>query len=291
MATLVLLAGCSGGEGRPALTPATESSPSTTSTKTPGDASEPTQPDSEEQACRDRQQDVVVGSAYPMQKAIDDVMSSASRASSVGARRVAARAEIARSEVLERCDRVPPAMRPYLAAAHGVGRSLTQEELKAVMAPYASWAKATGQAPTARKLLRAERGCRIILRHVTASYRVWWRWTDSERVWWIELSFDSDLDRTLAASLDGEVRATGLTRSKVWTPQGYSTAGVLTWGGSSADDAVVRPGLTRKLVAPSAGPYVITARDGSFEVQRVAISVGVPGTQSWWCSLPVPERS
>lgn len=290
---LVVLAGCSGGEGRPvtASRPSASSALSTSPSPPLENRSESSLPDAETERCLDRQQAMVIGIAYPLQKATDDLMQSASGASPVGARRVAARAEITRAKVLERCDRVPPAMRPYLSAARGVGGDLTQEDLTAVMAGYASWAEATGQASTAKKLLRAQRGCRVIQRHVTVSYRVWWRWNDTERVWWIELTFDSDLDRSLAASLDGRVRATGLTRSKVWTPKGYRSAGELTWGGSSADDAVVRPGLTRKLVAPVAGPYVYTARDGIFEVRRVTISVGVPGLRSWWCSLPVPERS
>lgn len=242
--------------------------------------------------CRSRERATVRRVAYPMQKATDDLMRSLDDASVVAARRVAARAHLSRRWVLEHCDRLSTEMRQYLrVASRRSDDALSYRDLRAVMNAYTAWAEAVGEGKVAHDLRRSQQGCRELKRKVDASYRVWWRWTQTGRTWWIELRFRSRLTRTLHTSLDGRVRVTHLVGERVWSPRGYRRAGVMTWGGSSADLAVIRPGESRQLVAPGADPYVSVASDGVFSVERVEVTVGIPGLRSWWCSLPVPEGS
>jgi hypothetical protein len=231
-------------------------------------------------------------SEFRMQQAIDALMGSTTRVSAGAAHRVGARAERVRDAVMEQCLQPSAAMAAYvrISRQHSAG-VLSHRELDAVLSAYGSWARSVGAGQVVEHLRGSLRACRALQRGVHISHRVWWSWTDTGRLWWIELAFRNDLPRGLFATLSGRVRVSDLTGQRIWwPPAGPRRAGVMTWGGSSGDYATIRPGISRHLVGLGAGPYVATGPDGSFEVERVEVSVDVPG-RWWWCTLPVPERS
>jgi hypothetical protein len=234
----------------------------------------------------------LLGCVVAPQKATDDLMRSTSGVSAGAAARVAARAKLARRAVSQQCDRPSAAMRNYLRVAQHRSRAvLSHQDLDAVMSAYSVWVRSVGAGDVAQKLRRAQQGCRTLKRQVHLSYRVWWRWNEVGRVWWIQLTYRNGLARSLDGSLYGRVRVTDLMGERFWWRGRYRRSGLLTWGGSSADFAVIRPGTSQQLVAPGADPYVATGPLGDFEVENVEVTVGVPGLRSWWCSLPVPEKS
>ena len=150
---LVGMPGCTGEEGSATgASPSGSLSPSPSPTAVSVEQSDSTRVKTR---CRARQQATVEGIAYPMQEATDDLMRSVNRTSPGAARRVAARAEIAREAVLERCDRLPPKTRWYVATARRrAGAALTHADLDAVMSAYTAWAGAVGEESQVRQLLR-----------------------------------------------------------------------------------------------------------------------------------------
>lgn len=229
-------------------------------------------------------------SAYRMQQAVDALMQSTAGRSRPAADRIRARAEKTQAELAARCDAISPLARQYLRTAREASSTaLTYRDLESVVADYTRWARAVGKAKAADQLQAAMRGCRDLKRHLRSTYRVWWRWNDTGRVWWIVQTFHSDLDRPIEGGLSGSVRVSALTSERLWYPGG-KRSGVARWGGSSADFVTIRPGTTRKLIAPMSGPYVAVGPGGEFDIRSVEVEVGVPGVQWWWCSLPVPER-
>lgn len=234
-------------------------------------------------ACRGSERRAVRGVEFPLQQTIDDVMRSTSGASSDAAARVRARAEWAERTVLEQCDRPTAAMRSFARVADRRGRAgLGPEDLDAVMSAYSTWARSVGLGDTARALSLSLDQCRAVQDRVVASYRTWWRWSATGRVWWLELTFRNTLARGLFATLSG--------RARVTSPGPGPRA--LEWGASSGDYATVPPGTSRHLVRlGSNGPYVATGPSDGLRVEDVVVSTDLPDRGSWWCSLPVPERS
>lgn len=226
-----------------------------------------------------------------MQKATDNLMSSPTGTSRAAARQIAFRADRSRHQVLERCRWPSPLMRRYLHVVRvRTADALSYRDLSAVMRAYARWAESVGEGRTAHGLQRSQEGCRALKRHVEATYRVWWAWTETGRTWWIEITYRSRLTRPLMATWAGRVRVTGLVGPD-WaeTPKGQPRrSGVLRWGASSIDDAPMRPGESRRLVVLGNDPYVSTAADGTFDVEDVQVITDIPGVSRGWCSLPVP---
>lgn len=241
--------------------------------------------------CRARERDVVHRTEYPTQRAIDDLMSSPSGVSAGAADRFRTQAERVRDAVRERCQHPSAAMATYLRVTRQRSTGmLSHRDLDAVLAAYGAWGQSVGVGDVAERLRTTLHSCRALQRKVHISHRVWWRWSDGARVWWIELAFRNDLPRGLFATLSGGVRVSDL-KERAWFPAGRPRRhGVLRWGGSSADYATIRPGISRHLVALGDGAYTATGPNGLFDVEQVEVSVDVPRRQ-WWCSLPVPERS
>jgi hypothetical protein len=74
------------------------------------------------------------------------------------------------------------------------------------MSAYSGWAESVGAGNVTRKLTTALKECRRINLHVQASYRVWWRWSDTGREWWIELTFRTLLRRPWSATMSGRAQ-------------------------------------------------------------------------------------
>ena len=217
-----------------------------------------------------------------MQRSIDEVMRSTSGVSAEAAARVKARAERVERTILERCDRPTSAMRTYVR----VVRQRTMDELgsaglDAVMSAYSAWAQSVGVEDVASELSNSLERCRMLKGRVHASYRTWWRWSETGRDWWIELTFHNGLPRALLGTLSGRARV---------AYGGNEPAEIRHWGASSVDYAPIRRGTSRFLVwAGANGPYVATGPSGTLRVEDVEVSTTPPGARSWWCSLPVPE--
>ena len=178
-------------------------------------------------------------------------------------------------------------MRGYLRKAHRVSHALLDVPgLARVTASFAMWAKSVGSKTAADRLVAARRDCRLLQRSVAASYRVWWRWTDEGKAWWIEVTVSNGSDHRLGVDLRGVARGTGLkpTESRNPHPQ-------LQWGGSSDDEIGVDPhSVVRTPVALGADADVNTTASGSIEVLRADALASQFGHGGWWCSLPVPFR-
>lgn len=228
-----------------------------------------------------------------MQQAIDDVMRSTSGASGDAADRVRARAAWAESTVLETCDRPTQPVRDFARVARQRTQAdLGSDGLDAVMRSYATWARSVGFGDVTRALSVSLERCRAVQRRVDASYRTWWRWSERGRVWWLELTFRNDLTRGLFTSLSGRMRVTRPGPQPSGAPGGAGRGRTLEWGASSGDNATVPPGTSRHLVrVESNTPYVTTGPTAALRVEDVVVTADLPGRGSWWCSLPVPERS
>jgi hypothetical protein len=136
--------------------------------------------------------------------------------------------------------------------------------------------------------------CRAFKREFSVSHRVWWRWTETGKAWWIELTFDNRTSRGSYGGTDGSVRVTGLLEDPFgWGPadQGPGRPGVEHWGGSSADYLAPPRGVTRQIVAPGIDQDVHTTADGTIEITRINVYLAAPGSGEDSCLLPVPERS
>lgn len=60
------------------------------------------------------------------------------------------------------------------------------------------------------KAKRRRAACRDFRQKFDVSYRVWWGWTATGRVWWTELTWDNRTGHPVGGSIDGDVRVTGL---------------------------------------------------------------------------------
>ena len=282
--------GCTANENPSAPAARPEASPSTGDDsaeerkRTPGASTSPgaSPSDPGTAECLARQRRAVQGMAFSMQQSIDEVMRSTDGVSADAAARVKARAERVERTLLKRCDRPTTAMRTYVR----VVRQRTMDKLgsaglDAVMSAYSAWAQSVGVEDVASELSNSLERCRMLRGSVHASYRTWWRWSDTGRDWWIELTFHNGLPRAWTATLSGRARM---------SYGGDGRGEIRRWGASSADYATVRRGTSHYLVWLGAnGPYVATGPSGTLRVEDVGVSMDLPGARSWWCSLPVPE--
>ena len=240
--------------------------------------------------CRAREQVAFARTVLPMRVATGQLMSAPTSTSVVAARRLAARAGLARQAVLERCDRPSTPMRAYLrVVGRRTGDGLTHRDLDVVMSAYARWAAAVGERRTARELLEEQEGCRDLKRHVRATYRVWWEWAGTRRAWWLAYHYESRLRRTLTASLSGHARITGPGAGGGQAPRERRPR-VVQWGASSYDSGVIPPGTSSQLVWLTGDRHLLTAAEESLEVQAVEVTTDVPGLRHAWCELPVLSR-
>lgn len=157
-------------------------------------------------------------------------------------------------------------------------------------------APAADHVPSAKEA-RRRAACRDFERHFDVSYRVWWGWTDTGRMWWVELTWNNRTGKPVGGVILGDVRVTGLLPdafgwSAAAAKPGPGRKGRVGWGGSSADYVEVAPGTSRQLVAPDADTDIHTTADGTFVVtDATATLYPAQAGPPVFCSLSVPERS
>lgn len=247
------------------------------------------------EACARAQRRAVTNSG--LWRAVDAVTSSPTGYSAEAARLV--RADLARIEdsLAGRCAGDVPdeaarfvrrARRPAAAAQFG------DAQLDEVLKAWLDWSRTAGGERDALGVLRELKACRELLRDLDASYRVWWAWTETGKVWWIELSWDNRTDATLAGSTMGVVAVTRMLQDPFdWAGHPRPSPGrnaTLRWGASSADDLAVPPGASKQLVAPDIDQDVHTTATGTLDVRDVSVNLSPPRTDTG-CAVPVPERS
>lgn len=230
-------------------------------------------------------------------KAVGAVTSSETGVSAAAARWVREDAGRAAAEVEAACGNLPAPTRRYVRdlrrpTAAGLGHA----QLDEVLAAWLRWGKAVDLEQPAERAIRELQACRGLMRDLSVSHRVWWRWTATGRAWWVELTWDNRTGRTVSGELFGEVRVTGLLPDRFgWSASAASAGpgrtGTEGWGGSSADGAWVRPGVSRQVLAPGADQDVHTTEDGTFTVTDNTVFLYVPGPGLNTCLLPVPEES
>jgi hypothetical protein len=198
--------------------------------------------------CVAAQRAAVGGQAYRIQRATDRVMGNVHRTSLAAGRSVAESASAARAKVAERCGTTPSGMRGYVREAQSASHApLDVSALARVTTAFAMWAESVGRKATAERLVSARQECWLLQWSVAASYRVWWRWTDEGRAWWVELTVSNGSNHSLWMSLDGAARGKGLLRTESRNPHAQ-----LTWGGSADDGIGVRPNSVTRTPSLSA---------------------------------------
>lgn len=224
----------------------------------------------------------------------DEVTSSLSGSSDRAADLVRTRVPRVAEKMRKVCGFAPSGMAELLRVARRTGASLDDRGVDAVVAGYLRWADSVGHGAAARAKAQVVNECREFLRDFSASYRVWWRWTDTGRAWWVELTFDNRTGRTVAGSMDGAATA---SRAQEWDfiserpVRGSFADAHFAWGGSSADYFHAPPGVSQQLVAPSTGTDVFTSSDGKLEVDEAELHGGGLDQPGWGCAIPVPEAS
>lgn len=167
------------------------------------------------------------------------------------------------------------AIAPVLAASR-----FGTAELEHVLLAWSEWGEAVGRPGAARDVIDGLAFCREeIFPRLDVSYRVRSERTDAGKVWWIDLTFENRTGEVLVGSMGGTVRVTNMLEDRFG--KGSPDAGpgkdaTLTWGGSSFDQLVLRPGTTRTGVAPDADRDVHTEADGTFDVTAFDLGLSPP---------------
>jgi hypothetical protein len=212
------------------------------------------------------------------------------------AARARAQAGRAAARIRARCGELPAAVRRYVRQVHGLTAApLDDRRLDLVLGAYLQWARTAGTESDVTRLVRGLADCRAFQKEMGVSHRIWWRWTETGKAWWIELTFDNRTGRPWYGSTSGTVRVTGFLPDALdlgAVPPPSAPGGIETahWGGSSADSLFPRRGVSRQLVAPGADPYVHTTANGRLEVTDVVVAF-YPNKEEAECLVPVPERS
>jgi hypothetical protein len=204
------------------------------------------------------------------------------------ARQIASRARAARDVVADACGAMPSRVRSWVrTAVDASGSPLNRPGLAAVTRAFAKWAGSVGKGSTAAKLVSARRDCSQLQRSLSASYRVWWRWTDDGRAWWVDVTVVNDSHQRIGINLYGTIRATGLQSGEARKPHA-----LLRWGGSADDEiSVDRHTVLRTAVVVGADRDIHTTADGSVRVARAEVVAYLPGRRPWWCAPPAPAGS
>jgi hypothetical protein len=230
---------------------------------------------------------------FATQRVVDEVMRATTGMSEAAADLLRKHVGRAAQTVLGQCARPSAAMADYLRVVRQRSRSaLGPDDLDAVMTAYSAWAGSVGAGKVTQALTDALEDCRLIQTKLDASYRTWWRRSETGRVWWLELRFHNGFSRGLFATLSGRARVTQMSGRSGRSADGVPRAQTLQWGAGSGDYAPIPPGSSRHLVRLwGNGPYVTTGPSGTFRVENVEVSTDLLRARSWWCSLQVPECS
>ena len=221
------------------------------------------------------------------------LLGSANGTSPRAARLLSATSTRVEALVAQGCKRLPPAMSRYLDAVRRHSRgALEIEGMRAVYRATIRWASTVGtRAADLRRELRDFNFCHQLGHRLDASYRIWWRWTESGKAWWIEMTYDNRTDWSMWAYLGGSAYATHLLNSESGRP---GSSMLLSWAGSSADIARIRRGISRQLIAPGADVDVHTSSVGTLVVREAGVQVQVPRrvthTYPIVCRIPVSQH-
>lgn len=163
-------------------------------------------------------------------------------------------------------------------------------QLDAILAAWLRWGTAVGVPQAAHREIRHLEACRRrVLPRFDAFYRVLWAWTNTGKVWWVELTLENRTGRLLDGSMTGRAAAIRMLEDPFGPGDpdpGQGRDELLMWGGSSADYLEVRPGKQVLRVAPDADQDVHTTTEGKFQVTDFAVEL-TPRGKSYGCAPPV----
>jgi hypothetical protein len=232
----------------------------------------------------------------PMFEVTFPVTASTTGFSTVAGRRAREDAARTAERLRAACGFVPPAARRYVREVRRLtATAFDYRKLELLLQARLQWARTVDRERSAARDLRELRSCRALKDDVTVSWRVWWRWTETGRAWWVELTWDNRTGKTVvAATLKGAARVTGLLPDAFgWSAKASSTGPgrhePIGWGGSSSDTAWIKPGRSRLIIAPGADQDVHTTATGTFHVTDVEVQVYSPAAGI--CAVPVPPTS
>lgn len=224
------------------------------------------------------------------------LVSDATSGHSDRARRAVSRyAAKVRRRLVDECGTAPAAFRRFLRDVRPAVTAprFGDQELDTVLSTWLRWGSMVGAPQAAQyEISRLDYCRREFFPRFHASYRTWWKWTDTGKAWWVDISFDNQTGRVLDGSMGGTARATRLLPDPFGWERGPRPGpgmnAVLHWGGSSAEMLELQPGTTTIGAAPDIDQDVHTTADGTFQVVEVSVGLA-PRGQRYSCSPPVPE--
>lgn len=288
-----LVTGCGGDDGEPEAPAAASPSPTdaerSTPTATEGESATPTAGDS---ACLDAEQRAVRN--IWLWRAVSEVTGAPTGHSTRARNTVTKQTAKVEQRLLEKCGGQVP--RPFQRFSDDVQRAVAADrfgnaQLDRVLAAWLRWGSALGTPDAARFEIRALESCRHkFFPRFDASYRIWWKWTETGKAWWVDITFDNRTGKVLDGDLGGAAEVTGMLPDPFGWERGPRPGpgrdATLHWGGSSAEILELQPGTTSVRVAPDIDQDVHTTTDGTFRVVEMTVGLA-PRGESSRCSPPV----
>ena len=165
-------------------------------------------------------------------------------------------------------------------------------QLDKVLRAWLRWGSAVGAPEAASREIRVLASCRQFLAQFDAAYRIWWKWTETGKAWWLQITFDNRTGKSVGGEMGGTAKVTKLLEDPFGWARGPKPGpgkdAILSWGGSSADFVALKPGKTVQDVAPDADLDVHTTADGTLRVTEIDVAL-YPGRARYWCSPPVRQ--
>ena len=190
--------------------------------------------------------------------------------------------------------RAPAAFRQFSSDIHelmAAGR-FGNRQLDKVLRAWLRWGSAVGAPEAASREIRVLASCRQFFAQFDAAYRIWWKWTETGKAWWLQITFDNRTGKSVGGEMGGTAKVTKLLEDPFgWAggpKPGPGKDAILSWGGSSADFVALKPGKTVQDVAPDADLDVHTTADGTLRVTEIDVAL-YPGRARYWCSPPVRQ--
>lgn len=288
-----MVGGCGGGDGPP--TQAAESAPqpsdSAAVAANPSEDSPPTVGPTHP-ACLAAERRSI-GSIW-LTEAGWELVDSPSGTSAKAARTVVRNTARVEQRLRKRCGgEMPTAFQEFSSdvKSSAAAESFTHAQLDQVFTAWLGWGEAVGAAKPARRAIREFEFCRReFLPTFHASYRVWWKPTDTGKVWWVELTFDNQTGQVLDGSTHGTVDVSKMLEDPFGWEKGPKPGpgkdSIEGWGGSSSDFLELHPGRTVERAVPGIDEDVHTTADGTLRVVDVHVSLN-PRGERYSCSPPV----
>ena len=157
--------------------------------------------------------------------------------------------------------------------------------------PGCAGGPAVGAPESARHEIRDLESCRQeFFPRFDASYRIWWKWTDTGKAWWVDLAFDNRTGKVLDGSMGGTARVTKMLEDPFGWEHGPKPGpgknATLSGEGPQAEVLELQPGRTTLSAAPDIDQDVHTTADGTFRVIEMTVGLVARG-QRIGCSPPV----